>query len=132
MDEIKNKDGKVTSYREKVYPTNGGNPISKCFPNKTLAKQWKTKFLRDRDLGVLDIKKYAPISFTNVADTWLQKASPDLTPKTIRNYKSVIKVHLNEYFGDCKISSITSDAVDTFRTDLIESEYSPESINKTM
>jgi integrase len=107
MEKIKNKDGRVISYREKVYVD--GKAVSKCFQRKSDAVRWrntfKLEFEKRKALGIEHIKS---INFNIYTSKWLEsKVNQNMAKRTIDNYKSSIKRYLDPCLKDIKLEKIT-------------------------
>ena len=71
MEKIRSKDGKIVSYREKVYIN--GKAVSKTFKRKSDALRWKrnvaTEAQRKESLGIEDTRS---IDFESYSVEWLE------------------------------------------------------------
>ena len=106
MEKIKNKDGKVISYREKVY--RHGKAVTKTFKRKTDATNWKKSVeaenQRREALGIAHIQS---IDFETFAKDWLEmKKNQEVAPRTLDNYGSVIRGYLLPCLGKTKLENI--------------------------
>ena len=106
MEKMRNKDGKVISYREKVYID--GKAISKTFRRKSDALTWKKniqlEFQRRQALGIDHIES---IDFESFAQQWLEiKKSERVARRTIDSYRASIKNYLLPCVGKKKLEKI--------------------------
>ena len=106
MEKTRNKNGKVISYREKVYVN--GRPVTKTFKRKNDALAWKKNYSlelqRKKALGIEDIKS---IDFESFSKLWLEiKQNQDLAQGSMESYSAVIKLYLLPSFNRIKLEKI--------------------------
>lgn len=109
METIKNKKGKVTSYREKIYVN--GKAESKAFKRKSDAKAWKKQTSAEyQKMKALGINLKSCGSFTDFLKQWIQKKErQNLQPRTIEAYLTIINKYLIPLFGTVKLTNIQLD-----------------------
>ena len=106
MEKIKNKAGKVVSYREKIYVN--GKTITKTFKRKSDAANWKktqtAEMQRREALGIGHIQS---IEFESFARLWLEmKRDQGLARRTIDSYGAAIRRYLIPSLGKIKLEKI--------------------------
>lgn len=108
METIKRKNGSI-GYRESFY-FNGKKIQSPVFDKKTDAKAWKARNESEKQLKLSRGEDFfipSEISFREYADKWLETViKVECSKKTYISYSSICKTHLNENFGDLKLSKI--------------------------
>ncbi len=94
METIRNKAGKVTSYREKVYVN--GKAISRAFKRKSDALKWKTSFaLEQQKKEFLGIDHIQSIDFESFFKLWFEmKKNQGMAMKTLEHYRIIGKKYL--------------------------------------
>lgn len=107
MEKIRNKDGKIVSYREKVYIN--GKTVTRTFKRKSDASNWKknhhAEVQRREALGIGQIES---ISFKEFTKLWLEiKQNEGMAIKTMSEFRSVIKNYLNPFVENKKLEKIT-------------------------
>ena len=107
MEKMKNKDGKIISYREKVYVD--GKAITKTFKRKSDATSWKKSFSaemqRRKALGVNHIQS---ISFEDFCKVWLEaRQNQGLAITTMLGSRSCLDKHLLPLLGKTMLEKIT-------------------------
>ena len=107
MEKIKNKDGKIVSYREKVYVN--GRAVSKTFKRKSDAATWKkhvqSENKRKEALGIAHIQS---IDFGSFAKDWIEmKSNQGLAPKTIEEYQTTLNIYLLPVLENLTLEKIT-------------------------
>ena len=111
MEKIKNKDGKIVSYREKVYVN--GKAVTKTFKRKSDAADWKKSFQVERQrreaLGISQIKS---IDFESFAKLWIEtKENEGVARSTMESYTSTLNLYLRPVFGKNKLETISQRSV---------------------
>ena len=106
MEKIRNKEGRVRSYREKVYVD--GKSVTKTFKRKADALKWKNSYSmeveRRKLLGIDDIES---IDFESYFPIWLEmKLSQGKARRTMDDYKSVIRNYLHPCIGKKRLEKI--------------------------
>ena len=106
MEKMRNKDGKVISYREKVYVD--GKAITKTFKRKSDALSWKKNYSlelqRKEALGIEDIKS---IDFGSFSKFWLEmKKNQEMAPRTLDSYKHTLEKYLFPCFDKINLEKI--------------------------
>ena len=107
MEKIKNKDGKVISYREKIYVN--GRTVTKTFKRKTDAVNWKrnveTENQRKEALGIGHIQS---IGFETFAKDWLEmKCNQGLAEDTLSGYQYILNIYLLPILKNLPLEKIT-------------------------
>ena len=111
MEKIRNKAGKVTSYREKVYVN--GKAISKTFKRKSDALTWKKNLgLEIHKREALGIAHIQSTDFETFSKEWLEmKKGQGVARRTADSYNSSIGVHLLPVLGKTKLERINQKKV---------------------
>jgi integrase len=79
-----------------------------------------------------EVPKITP-TFHEFATDWLRGIEPGLRPRTIRDYRWALEVHLLPWFARRRLTEITVEEVDRYRTGkLREGKLAPNAINKTI
>ena len=107
MEKMRNKDGKVISYREKVYFN--GKAIAKTFKRKSDALAWKKnhtlELQRKEALGIDDIQS---IDFKSFSELWVKmKEDQGRSKKTISDYQTIIDLYLSPLLDKKKLEKVT-------------------------
>ena len=107
MEKIRNKKGKITSYREKVYVD--CKAITKTFKRKSDANNWKRNYsIEIKKKEALGIDNIKPIGFKSYFPFWLEmKKNQGMSRKTMDEYESVIKNYLYSHIGTRKLEKIS-------------------------
>jgi integrase len=72
-------------------------------------------------------------TFHEFATDWLRDLEPGLRPRTIRDYRWALELHLLPWFADRRLSEITAEDVDHYKAaKLREGRLAPNAINKTI
>lgn len=72
-------------------------------------------------------------TFHEFASAWLRDAEPGLRPKTIKDYRWALELHLLPCFARHRLSTITVEEVDRYKAaKLREGKLAPNAINKTL
>ena len=113
MEKIKNKDGKIISYREKVYIN--GKAVTKTFKRKTDASDWKKHFQAEQKrreaLGIAQIQS---IDFESFAKNWLEiKKNEGSAMGTMVNFRASLRLYLLPVMGNDKLETINQRTVQT-------------------
>ena len=113
MEKIKNKDGKVISYREKVYVN--GRTVTKTFKRRTDATDWKKRFQSEQKRkDALGISRIKSIDFESFVKLWLEtKENEGVARSTMENFNFSLKLYLIPVFGKDKLETINQRAVQT-------------------
>ena len=82
--------------------------------------------------GPVEAPSEVPI-FHVFASEWLAAREPELRPKTITDYKWALKLHLLPFFKDFRLTEISVEDVDRYRTaKLREGRLKPNAVSKTI
>ncbi len=94
MEKIRNKAGKITSYREKVYVN--GNAVSKSFKRKSDALKWKRSFaFEQQKKEALGIDHIQSIDFKSFFELWFEmKKNQGMAIKTLEHYQIICRKYL--------------------------------------
>ena len=106
MEKIKNKDGRIISYREKVYIN--GKAVTKTFKRKSDASDWKKHFQAEQKrreaLGIAQIQS---IDFESFAKNWLEiKKNEGSATGTMVNFRASLNLYLLPVIGKVKLETI--------------------------
>ena len=104
-----------------------GKRITKYGKTKTEAKQKLDTFLADLRSGkvVVGPKQTVEQYLTH----WLENSRRlKIEPKTLDNYRSVLRVHLIPAFGHLQLSRLTKDQVQDFYVEKLDAGYAPGTI----
>ena len=72
-------------------------------------------------------------TFHEFAEEWLRDLEPGLRPRTMRDYRWALELHLLPVFAPLRLSEITPEVVDRYKAaKLREGRLAPNSINKTI
>lgn len=72
-------------------------------------------------------------TFHEFATAWLRSVEPGLRPRTIRDYRWALELHLLPWFARHRLSEITVEEVDRYKVaKLREGRLAPNAINKTI
>ncbi len=106
MEKIRSKDGKIKSYREKVYVN--GKAISKTFKRKSDALKWKSSFAcEQRKREALGIAHIQSVDFKSFIQEWIEmKDGQGVSRRTVETYQAAIKNYLLPVVGKTKLENI--------------------------
>jgi Phage integrase, N-terminal SAM-like domain len=105
------------------YPSPEGlmRSADQTFATKTQAEKWLTKI----EAQIIDDDWINPDDgrqpFGEYATAWIEER-PNLRPSTIRNYRSVLRLHLLPAFGSRSMSEIREPQVRRWRRTLLDSD----------
>ena len=107
MEKMRNKNGIIVSYREKVYVD--GKAVTKTFKRKSDALKWKKNYGSEmQKRQALGIDNIEFIDFESYFPLWLEmKQNQGMSIKTISEYKSIIENHLYPCVGKKGLEKIT-------------------------
>lgn len=97
--------------------------------------------LADVERGRWEPEEPAPVpaepkpeeTFHEFAATWLRGHEPGLRPRTVRDYRWALELHLLPYFARHRLSEITAEEIDRYKAEkLREGRLAPNAINKTI
>ena len=119
-----------TSFRAVVYGA-GGVRMQKAFPNKTLAKEWERRKLRERiEQEATGVVIQESLKFSDFSESWLaEKVNVRNSNSTKVNYERVVRIHLKPIFGNLKLKDIQVDHANTLVAKLTGQGYAPKGIN---
>ena len=129
MEKMRNKDGKVVSYREKVYVE--GKAITKTFKRKSDALSWRRNFLlelqRRQALGIDHIES---TDFESFSGEWLKmKQNQNMARRTVESYGSVVRIYLQPCLGKIRLERINARHANKVIQAGIKNGISPRRIN---
>ena len=106
MEKIRNKEGRIISYREKVYVD--GKAVSRTFSKKTDAVNWKysfsTEVKKKKALGIAHIKSIGLKSFS---EKWLKiKDNQGLARRSLDTYRASLRNYLIPVLKNTKLENI--------------------------
>ena len=99
--------------------TSRGRPQVGCFTKRT-AQAWLSDVLEQARRGTLAGMVKTGATFADAADeylNWLER-DRERKPSTMRDYRSIVRVHLLPSFGDLAIEDVTVEAVERFASTL--------------
>jgi integrase len=99
--------------------TSRGRPQAGCFTKRT-AEAWLSDVLEEARRGTLAGMVKTGATFADAADeylNWLER-DRERKPSTMRDYRSIVRVHLLPSFGDLAIEDVTVEAVERFASSL--------------
>ena len=107
MEKMRNKSGKVISYREKVYVD--GKSITKTFKRKSDALNWKKNYsLEVQRKEALGINHIQSIDFKSFSELWIKmKEDQGRSKMTISDYQTIIDLYLSPCLGKNNLEKIT-------------------------
>ncbi len=77
---------------------------------------------------------YMPVrevpTFLEVAEAWLLSKESSLRDSTLEQYRGHVKNHLNPFMGALKITQVTFDILEKFKTHALEMGVTPETLRK--
>lgn len=120
-------------FKEKVYFN--GRTLTKTFKRKTDAINWKrlteSEKMKNDSLGITGLKPN--VLFSEVFDLWMdRKIIPAKSDKTIADYKSIGRKHLEGLFGNIKIRSFERNHADKLIQRLKNLELANKTANKIL
>jgi integrase len=130
MQELKNKDGTIRSYREEIYLFNGQR-ITKTFKRKSDAKKWKQiQFAQIERNEALGIKTTPQITFKEFAARWLQiKVKDQRAISTYHKYQSVLRKYIFPLLGNLLLTEIKVSHADELVSFLKRNSHNEQGIN---
>jgi integrase len=112
-------DGRQVKKRLGPAWTDRGRPAAGYFTKRT-AEAWLRDLLTDARRGSLPGSVRTGVTFADAAAEWLRFIEEDRErkPSTLRDYRSVLNVHLLPVFGERPLESISDDDVEEWRRGL--------------
>ena len=106
MEKIRNKDGRIVSYREKVYVN--GKAVTKTFKRKSDASNWKKNLeAESRRREALGIGHIRSVDFESFAAEWMEmKRNEGVSPRTMDTYRAAIRGYLKPCLGRARLENI--------------------------
>lgn len=95
------------------------------FTQKKLAQEYERQALLD----ATNIKKQA-VKFDELFQMYLKYKSQRAKPRTIFDYESIYKKHINPYFADMYVDKIKIPHIEAWQTDLLKLGYSNDYLEK--
>ena len=107
MEKMRNKDGKIISYREKVYIE--GRAIAKTFKRKSDATAWKkSQTIEIQQKNALGIGHIRSIKFEDFCELWMEiKRNQGLAKTTTVDHQRIINKYLLPVAKGMKLERIT-------------------------
>ena len=99
--------------------TSRGRPQVGCFTKRT-AQAWLSDVLEQARRGTLAGMVKTGATFADATDeylNWLER-DRERKPSTMRDYRSIVRVHLLPSFGDLAVEDVTVEAVERFASSL--------------
>lgn len=115
-----------------AWQAKGAPPLG--YFTKRTANEALEAILTDARRGVIDTPTSSDVTFTEVADAWLDYVTTDRKRKrsTIVGYTSTNRVLIRE-FGELLLQRVTADRIDHYRRQLVrDGGLSPRSVNKRL
>jgi integrase len=131
IEELKRKKGSV--FRVSIYGADG-NRKTKVFPNKTLAKEWERRILRERDeQEATGLVVQDSVTFDEFVDRWYkEKVVIRLSDSTRTGYERVLKKHLMPIFSMMRLRDIRVDHANRLVAKLKTAGHAPKGINNIL
>lgn len=128
IEEFKLKNGKV--FRATIYGADGKRK-AKNFPNKTLAKDWERRALRERDeqeaTGLVVNDQISLIEFSEI---WMRdKVMVRLSASSQTNYSRYLRAHILPICGTVKLKEVRADHANRLVANLRKAGHVPKGIN---
>ncbi|MGO9021403.1 MAG: tyrosine-type recombinase/integrase [Syntrophobacteraceae bacterium] len=77
---------------------------------------------------------YMPIrvvpAFSSIADTWLTSKKSSIRESTHQQYKGHVENHLKPFLSEMKVTQVTFDILEKFKTDALDKAVTPETLKK--
>lgn len=117
-------------YRATIYGADGKRR-AKSFPNKTLAKEWERRALRERDeheaTGLIVNDQ---ITLAEFSEIWMRdKVLVRLSASSQANYARYLRVHIVPICGDVKLRDVKADHANRLVANLRQAGHVPKGIN---
>lgn len=131
IESVKRKNG--VAYRAVIYGADGRRK-TKTFPNKTLAKEWERRVLRERDeQEATGLIVQDSVRFDEFTDRWFkEKVAVRLSDSTRNSYQRVLKKHLLPLFGMMRLRDIRVEHANHLVAKLKEAGHAPKGINNIL
>jgi integrase len=128
IEELKGKKG--VTYRARIYGVDG-KLKSRTFRNKTLAKEWERRALRERDeQEATGLVVNDSLTLEEFSERWVkEKVKVRLSPSTQHNYQRTLNAHILPMFGKIKLRDIRVDHANSLVGKLKQSGHAPKGIN---
>jgi len=112
----------VINGRERKY-TIGGHPELSTTAAREMANQLKGDIARGHDPLQIKQRNYDIPTFKTLAEEYIKLSEKSKRPKTVEEYKSMLKKYLIPKFGNLKINSINKKDVTNLHLSLKETPY---------
>lgn len=131
IEEVKRKQG--ISFRAVIYGADG-NRKTKTFPNKTLAKEWERRILRERDeQEATGLIVQDSVTFDEFVGQWFkEKVCVRLSDSTKTGYERVLRKHLMPMFSMMRLRDIRVDHAHKLVAKLKNAGHAPKGINNIL
>lgn len=126
---IKKRQNKSGTVYDVYYRDQAGKQHKKAFKLKRDAEAFLAKTLSEINRG-----EYQPIKdilFKDLANKWFELKKSQVRPKTYASYKAHVD-RLNNYFGDSKVKTITTEEVETFASELSAQNIGPATVARCL
>ena len=118
------------SFHIRYYDPDGHQHEEAVGPNRKEAETVLHQRLYESRLGKYPIlARRTRTTFTTFADDWKDKHLARVRASTAKRYRELLTHQLLPHFGTHALSTITLSAVETFRTDALESGLAPKTVN---
>ena len=133
METRRNKQGKITGYREKVYLPNGESRHGPTFRTKSLARQWKQFKLREiNEMKVKGIYYNEESYLKDVSKKFLQYKASRVGDSSMRAYKIALEKWIIPIVGNKEISKIREIDADKVESKMTLKGRKPNTKNKVL
>lgn len=125
--------GKATvSYYVKTEAGRKHKALPGGFARKHDAEVAMGRMLAEQVAGTFGQESPEAVKFSDFADRWLRDYASLKKGSTQDDYGAVVRRHLNPYFGDMDLRSISPADVQRFVTAERDAGYSPRTVNKAI
>jgi integrase len=98
-------------------------PAPVTFKTKSEASRWLSLVETQLNAGTWQDSRRGEVAIGEYADAWIDER-PNLRPKTIELYRSLLRRHIRPYLGDVWVNRLTTDRVRAWRRALLDSGVS--------
>ncbi len=123
----KRRDGSVRWQARYWHPDDPSKRIEKTFRTKQEASDWLVRQRAEILSGTHVDPRQADRPFRELADAW-RETWIDLEPKTRAGYAAVLEKHLLPEFGNRRVSGLSTDVVQRYVKQLVESGLAPATV----
>lgn len=104
-------------------------PAPITFTTKTEASRWLSLVETQLSSGTWQDSRRGEIRLGEYADVWVDER-PNLRPKTVELYRSLLRRHVRPYLGEVWVNRLTTDRVRAWRRTLLDAGVSPTTTAK--